>query len=332
LQKLLRREELADAVAAPARPVCAYNEWDPLEEVVVGVVDGAAVPSWHPALAATMPEDQRSLFERHGGRPFPPERVAAARRELEEFVHVLEAEGVTVQRPEPLDFARPYATPEWESAGGLYAAMPRDLLMVVGDEILEAPMAWRSRYFEVHAFRPLIKEYFRRGARWTAAPRPQLSDALYRQGPSISISIARSLGWRCWQSCSTPSAPPVVAATAAKQKDQQDDQNDQTAVAHGSCLPFVTTSIVVLPHPSEKRSFYPDLPRFSRVESALPGGAPGGLDSRRVAEYFETRSRWDAPRSASRRWVWKENPPCPFGLESAGSWPHCPPRRLSVSR
>ena len=29
-------------------PVGSYNEWDPLEEVIVGVVDGAAVPPWHP--------------------------------------------------------------------------------------------------------------------------------------------------------------------------------------------------------------------------------------------------------------------------------------------
>jgi len=27
--------------------VNSYNEWDTLEEVVVGVIDGATVPSWH---------------------------------------------------------------------------------------------------------------------------------------------------------------------------------------------------------------------------------------------------------------------------------------------
>lgn len=26
-------------------PVCSYNEWDPLEEVIVGRVDGATVPN-----------------------------------------------------------------------------------------------------------------------------------------------------------------------------------------------------------------------------------------------------------------------------------------------
>ena len=63
----------------------------------------------------------------------------------------------------------------------MYAAMPRDILIVVGDEIIEAPMAWRSRFFEYRAYRPLLKEYFRRGAKWTTAPKPLMSDELYDQ-------------------------------------------------------------------------------------------------------------------------------------------------------
>ena len=51
--------------------------------------------------------------------------------------------------------------------------------MVIGDEIIEAPMAWRSRFFEYRAYRPLIKEYFKQGAKWTTAPKPQMSDQLY---------------------------------------------------------------------------------------------------------------------------------------------------------
>ncbi|CAH3032131.1 unnamed protein product [Porites evermanni] len=58
----------------------------------------------------------------------------------------------------------------------MYAAMPRDILTVVGDEIIEAPMAWRSRFFEYRAYRPLLKEYFKQGAKWTTAPKPLMSD------------------------------------------------------------------------------------------------------------------------------------------------------------
>lgn len=63
----------------------------------------------------------------------------------------------------------------------MYAAMPRDILMVVGNEIIEAPMAWRARFFEYRAYRPLIKEYFQKGAKWTTAPKPTMADELYDQ-------------------------------------------------------------------------------------------------------------------------------------------------------
>ena len=61
----------------------------------------------------------------------------------------------------------------------MYAAMPRDILLVVGEEIIEAPMCWRSRFFEYRAYRDLMKEYFHAGATWTVAPKPLMDDALY---------------------------------------------------------------------------------------------------------------------------------------------------------
>lgn len=64
---------------------------------------------------------------------------------------------------------------------GMYAAMPRDILLVVGNEIIEAPMAWRARFFEYRAYRRIIKEYFNCGAKWTTAPKPTMADELYDQ-------------------------------------------------------------------------------------------------------------------------------------------------------
>jgi len=52
-------------------------------------------------------------------------------------------------------------------------------MLVIGDEIIETPMAWPCRYFETHSYRSILKDYFRNGARWTAAPKPRLSEALF---------------------------------------------------------------------------------------------------------------------------------------------------------
>ena len=107
--------------------------------------------------------------------------VRRAQTELDSFVRLLEAEGVQVRRPEPIDQRRRVRTRLWSSRG-FCLACPRDVYLVVGDEIIETPTCWRPRHFEGDAYRKLFKEYFVGGARWTAAPRPQLPDELFDAG------------------------------------------------------------------------------------------------------------------------------------------------------
>ncbi|MFD3662978.1 amidinotransferase [Streptomyces sp. NPDC058659] len=158
----------------------SYTEWDPLREVVVGSLSGGVFPDWQESMAHTLPESAWRNSKEEGGLPFPAAHLKAAEEELDALAEVLEAEGISVARPDAVNHARPFRTPHWDSAGGLYAGMPRDLLMVVGDAVIEAPMSWRCRYHEGDAFRTLLKSWFRRGARWMPAPRPQLTDELYR--------------------------------------------------------------------------------------------------------------------------------------------------------
>lgn len=158
--------------------VWSCNEWDPLEEVIVGTVQNATVPVWSPVLASTAPNHAKWFFEKYGGQLFPEEMREKADKELDNLVSVLQSLGIVVRRPDALNFNAEYQTPWWKSKG-LYAAMPRDVIMVVGDTIVEASMAWRSRYFEVFAYRTIIEEYFRDGARWLAAPKSTMADDFY---------------------------------------------------------------------------------------------------------------------------------------------------------
>ena len=164
--------------AATPCPVNSHNEWDPLEEIIVGRLEGATIPSNHVSVTFNVPRTLARLHALLGGFRYPRVLTSAAQQELDAFVHLLEAEGVTVRRPDIVDFARPYRTPDWGSRG-FAVSCPRDGILVVGNEIIETPMAWRSRYFETFAYRTLFKEYFDRGAKWSAAPKPQLRDDLY---------------------------------------------------------------------------------------------------------------------------------------------------------
>jgi glycine amidinotransferase len=157
-------------VTAGRPVVSSYNEWDPLEEVIVGTARGAV----RPTAALSRPGTQSERV--------PVEDIDRAERQLDGFAALLEAEGVIVRRPEPLDQARRVQTPDFTCDWGRAQTCPRDVLLVIGDEIIEATMSDRTRYFEYLAYRPLIREYFRQGARWAAAPKPSMADGMYMPG------------------------------------------------------------------------------------------------------------------------------------------------------
>lgn len=159
-------------------PVCSYTEWDPLEEIIVGRLDGAVLPSSHIAVTYRFPPVRRLLYRVAAGHRYPGLLVRPARRQLDEFMRILEEEGVTVRQPDAVRWRTVFKTPLWRSRG-FCSACPRDGFLVVGNEIIESPMAWRTRHFEGLAYRRLFQMYFDRGAHWTAAPRPELADALY---------------------------------------------------------------------------------------------------------------------------------------------------------
>jgi glycine amidinotransferase len=115
-----------------------------------------------------------------GGFRYPRFLVNGAQRQLDQFIRILEGEGIKIRRPDVIGGRSEFSTPDWASTG-FCIACPRDGFLVAGDEIIETPMAWRSRYFEPYAYRSLFKEYFRQGARWSATPRPQLLDDLFEK-------------------------------------------------------------------------------------------------------------------------------------------------------
>ena len=143
----------------------------------------AVFAAWRVINERTVPPGEWTEIEARvggAGAPYPIELVRQAQACVEGLIHVLKAEGVTVRRPDRVDYARPFATPDWSVTSGFCAANPRDPFIVVGDEILETPMADRSRYFEANVYRRLFTVYLRTGARWSAAPKPRLLDAMLR--------------------------------------------------------------------------------------------------------------------------------------------------------
>lgn len=179
--------EREPADAAGGSPVHAYTEWGPLREIVVGEVAAGYMPT-HPDHADLSyklfyHDNIKQQYVNDVDRPCVPalklgaiepygDRIAEERYEdVENFVALLEQLGITVRRPRRLETVSAVRTPNWASLSH-FAHNVRDQCLIVGEEIIETPPLCRHRYFENDLLKPIFHDYFKRGARWTVAPRP----------------------------------------------------------------------------------------------------------------------------------------------------------------
>ena len=135
METLLQHQSDRDRSEANACPVNSYNEWDPLEEIIVGRLEGATIPPGHVTVTYNVPRPVGQLVKLFGGLRYPEWMKSAAQRQLDELIRVLESEGVKVRRPDILDFNRKFASPDWSSRGFCIAS-PLDGFLFVGNEII----------------------------------------------------------------------------------------------------------------------------------------------------------------------------------------------------
>ncbi len=161
--------------------VNSWNGWDQLRHVIVGRATGTMVQAPEPAVQRDFPEDGFPLGT-YG--LMPEDMVAEANEQLDNFADLLQSRGVRIERPTPLDFSQKVATPDWSHESMFGCMPPRDVLLTVGSEILEATMCYRSRWFEYLCYRPVLQSLFEADPqmRWEAAPKPRLTDASYVPG------------------------------------------------------------------------------------------------------------------------------------------------------
>src|SRR5271169_2388047 len=95
--------------------VWSCNEWDPLEEVIVGNPLQARFPT--PDLSTQLAEfSDRSLVEIPRG-PFPKKIIEETEEDLTNFIQVLKGLDIIVRRPQTWPHKAKFSTVHWESQG-----------------------------------------------------------------------------------------------------------------------------------------------------------------------------------------------------------------------
>jgi len=167
--------------------VNSHNEWDPLEEVIVGTAQGARVPIGDKGLFTIRYGDYDNAESIPSG-PHDPKIISEAEEDLNAIVEAFESLEITVRRPKQIDLSARFSTPDWES-DSMYDYCPRDIFLPVGNKIIETPMSLRSRFLETFAYKDTLIEYMNSGASWISAPKPQLLDGTYNNDDPSQSAI-----------------------------------------------------------------------------------------------------------------------------------------------
>ena len=128
--------------------ISTCNEWDPLEACVVGTATHANWPATDPVFAE---EGQRTLWKDSAvpSGPVPQLIIDQANRELDALSETLLRLGVTVYRPQPMNFVE---------TQGMYNYCPRDRLLVWNDIIVDVNMMYPCRDQEIQNYSRLLAQ------------------------------------------------------------------------------------------------------------------------------------------------------------------------------
>lgn len=156
----------------------SHTEWGTLQEVVVGTAEHAQIPELKGHDIHCVDYADRDSTQSLPGGSYPSDMLAQTQADLDQFAQQLQGLGIIVHRPNPIPTQNIFQTPDWQS-DGYYYYCPRDSVLIVGNTIIETPMALRSRYFETFSLRHILNEYSQAGSPHISAPKPELLDELY---------------------------------------------------------------------------------------------------------------------------------------------------------
>lgn len=161
--------------------VNVYTEWGKLKEIVVGTVVDLLADSardsvdlsfklfYHQNIKDQILKNSVDLQKR---------LIEQRQEDLDALARYLEKQDIRVHRPQKLPDLAEFKTPVF-TARPRPMDNPRDLILIVGDMIIETPVLNRARFFETDLLKPTLQRYFLGGARWICAPRPTLQEKAF---------------------------------------------------------------------------------------------------------------------------------------------------------
>ena len=163
--------------------VNAWTEWGKLKTIVVGKADNAAFQPEEPGYKGKI---NNPFIAQEINWPVGKKKqsvIDAANEQLDNLSHILTSLGIKVLRPTPIDFSQSIKTPGWEISNMFCCVCPRDVMITIGNYVIEATMSKRGRFFEYLSYRDIIYSlWYDSHMKWKAAPKPSMNVNMYWEG------------------------------------------------------------------------------------------------------------------------------------------------------
>lgn len=167
--------------------VNVHNEWDPIEELIVGSPMNAKMPFADKGFQAIQ-QASHDLFDALQPGKIPEKIIHETEEDIQIFIAEIRKAGIQVRRPDIITFNNQFSTLDWE-AEHYFSYCPRDILLAIGNTIIETPNVFRSRYFETTGYKNILLDYMKSGCKWIAAPKPRLLDSIYNDTDSNQSAL-----------------------------------------------------------------------------------------------------------------------------------------------
>jgi len=156
------------------------NDWDNLQEIIVGTADYASIPTPNVStMKCQFPEYEEAYVKQFTGY-YPQQIIDEQNEDLNTLSETLKELGVIVHRPDTRYAEVETISPHWRGKNWHYYS-PRDLTLIVGNNIIETPSPIWNRQFETWAYREVFNQLFLKGYNWIKAPIPILTDDNYKE-------------------------------------------------------------------------------------------------------------------------------------------------------
>jgi hypothetical protein len=139
-----------------------WTEWDPLEEIIVGVC-----PPEH--FYDNFVKDDRCL-------PLLNTILKETREDLDNLSSMLEAMGIKVYRPNNLQFHPGIDISTFQIHNPMAPIIPRDQHLVYGNKIVQTYTSMPNRWLDSVAYYDIFAELFKHGLSWNSMPAPLLKN------------------------------------------------------------------------------------------------------------------------------------------------------------